>query len=124
MKLIWKILIPLLITIITIDVVLVSQNISNKTKSLNEKHAFELESHYKMITTFMKSQENKLLALAIQTANSSEIQRAIAEEDRTLLNQLIKPSYMQLKKASLCVWYVSCIISLVFAFWITTNFIF
>lgn len=101
MKLIWKILIPLLITVIAVDGILVYQNITGRMKSFTERSTYEMEANYRIITNFMKKQEEKLLALATQMANSPEIQKAFASGDRQLLFRLIKPGFQKLKKQGL-----------------------
>lgn len=101
MKLIWKILIPLLITVISIDGILVYQNIKSRLDALDEKRIVEMESNYKNIVTFMKKQEDKLLTVAIQMASTNEIQKTFAQNDRKGLLDLIKPGYDQMTEKNL-----------------------
>jgi len=101
MKLIWKILIPILVIVIAFDVILIVQNISGRTSLLRQKNAHDLEKDYQTICTYFELQGKKLLGLATQISNDTDIQQAFASADCQVLNEIINPSYQHLKKQGL-----------------------
>ncbi|NCP88632.1 methyl-accepting chemotaxis protein, partial [bacterium] len=58
--------------------------------------AERLETMYKTFLARVISQEDFAVALAIETANDREIQKAFAEQDRERLIELTLPSYKEI----------------------------
>lgn len=101
MKLFWKILIPLLITIIIIDGVLIYHNVTSQTSRLRNNAQNIMESHYTILSTLIKQEQEKTLALAAQIAEITGVQQAFANRDRALLMKVIGPVWRELKEKNL-----------------------
>lgn len=98
MKLFWKIIIPLFLLVIIAAAVVIYENVDRQTELIYDNNQHMLENNYIILTSFIRKQEEKLIALATQTANIKKVQQAYAGKKREVLFKLQNPGYQKLKQ--------------------------
>ncbi len=96
MKLVQKILIPLITGVVALIALLLWQGILTQVKQLESKELAELENYHTFLDVQIAMDEEKLLTLAINTASDPYFQQALAEGDREGLTSRVVPSFQAL----------------------------
>ncbi len=97
LRLVWKVLIPLIVGAVVVVGVLVGLSVNAQGALLEAQNDAELHDHYTLFMTMLGEHAERMVALSASIANLPDVQRAFAGQDRDELARLLSPSFQALR---------------------------